>query len=83
METIAQRKPTMFRLKTDLIERLKVLASKQNRSLNNYVECVLMDVAYNEPNEETIAAMKEAKDGKNLTPVDVSSFESFIKSLEE
>ena len=45
MEAVIERKQTAFRLATDLIERLKVLAKKDNRSLNNYVESVLMDIA--------------------------------------
>ena len=44
METIAlDRKQTAFRLRKDLLERLKIAARKENRSLNNYVESVLMD----------------------------------------
>ena len=34
------------------------------RSLNNYVECLLLDAVYHEPNETTKAALKEAKSGK-------------------
>ncbi|MCQ2052146.1 MAG: toxin-antitoxin system HicB family antitoxin [Bacteroidaceae bacterium] len=56
----AQKKQTAFRLDGDLLERLRVKARRENRSLNNYVERVLMAVAYDEPNEITIAAMKEA-----------------------
>ncbi|MDE6693014.1 MAG: ribbon-helix-helix protein, CopG family [Muribaculaceae bacterium] len=41
----------MFRLSVDLIERIKEMAKREHRSLNNFVECVLLDVAYNEPNE--------------------------------
>ena len=83
METIAlDRKQTAFRLRKDLLERLKIAARKENRSLNNYVESVLMNAVYREPNDETLAAMKEAEEGKNLTKVDTSSFESFLKSLE-
>lgn len=83
MKTIAlDRKQTAFRLRKDLLERLKIAARKENRSLNNYVESVLMDAVYREPNDETLAAMKEAEEGKNLTKVDTSSFESFLKSLE-
>lgn len=44
---------------TDLVNRLKVLAKKDNRSLNNYVENVLLAVAYDEPNETTKAAIKQ------------------------
>ncbi len=76
------RKPTMFRLKADLVERLKIAAKLENRSLNNYVESVLMDIVYHEPNAETRAAIKEAKRGNNLPPIDTSSFEAFCKSLE-
>lgn len=56
MNTIAfDRKQTAFRLRTDLLDRLKVAAKKENRSLNNYVESVLLDAVYREPNEETLA----------------------------
>ena len=83
MDTITlDRKQTAFRLRKDLLERLKIEARKENRSLNNYVESVLLDAVYREPNEETLAAMEEARNGKNLTKVDTSSLESFLKSLE-
>lgn len=72
----------MFRLRADLVERLKQLAAKDNRSLNNYVETILMDVAYNTPNETTVAAMKEARNQANLTTVDMSSYEAFLNSLD-
>ncbi len=71
----------MFRLRTELLDRLKQLAAKDNRSLNNYVETILMDVAFNTPNATTIAAMKEAKEESNLTTVDMSNYDSFLKSL--
>ena len=83
MEAAIQKKPTMFRLNVDLIERLKELAKREHRSLNNFVECVLLDVAYNEPNEETKAAIEEARSGKlrNVAPVDTSSVEGMFKSM--
>ena len=43
MDTTIERKQTAFRLRTDLLERLKIMASRSNRSLNNFVECMLMD----------------------------------------
>ena len=56
MNTVAfDRKQTAFRLRTDLLDRLKVAAKKENRSLNNYFESVLLDAVYREPNEETLA----------------------------
>ena len=80
METLEKRKQTSFRLREDLLNRLQVLAKKENRSLNNFVESALMGAVYNEPNAETIAAIEEAKTEKNLRVVDTSSFENFIKS---
>ena len=38
-----------------------------------------LDAVFDEPNDETLAAMKEAD---NLTKVDMSNYESFLKSLE-
>lgn len=72
----------MFRLRSELVDRLKELAARDNRSLNNYVETILMDVAYNTPNAKTIAAIKEAQDESTLTAVNMDSYDSFIKSNE-
>lgn len=82
MEAAINRKSAMFRLRTELLERLKQLAARDNRSLNNYVETILMDVAFNTPNATTIAAMNEAQKDANLTTVDLSNFDSFLKSLD-
>mgnify|MGYP002673417103 FL=1 len=75
------KKATAFRLNADLVARLKVLAKKDNRSLNNYVENVLMSVAYNEPNETTRAALKEAAGNKNLEEFDFEAFKKYVASL--
>ena len=82
MNTVAvDRKQTAFRLRTDLLDRLKVAAKKENRSLNNFVESVLLDAVYREPNEETLAAMKDAKENKNLETLDLDNFEKYVESL--
>lgn len=82
MDTITlDRKQTAFRLRTDLLDRLKIAARKENRSLNNYVESVLLDAVHREPNDETLAAMKEAKENKNLETLNLDSFEEFVESL--
>ena len=80
---IALKKNQSFRLSVELIDRLKQLAKRQNRSLNNYVETVLLDVAYHEPNAETLAAMKEAEsDAMNDVPsLEMSSIEAMEKSM--
>lgn len=80
---IALKRNQSFRLPIDLIERLKLLAKRENRSLNNYVETLLLDAAYHEPNAETIAAMKEAESGilREEKPLDLSSIEAMEKSM--
>lgn len=77
------KKQTAFRLDSDLLDALKTAAKREHRSLNNFVECILREVIYNEPNEETKEAIAEARAGKNLKDVDMSSFESFMKSCNE
>lgn len=72
----------MFRLREELIDRLKQLAASDNRSLNNYVETILMDVAYSTPNATTRAAIAEAHSDENLTTVNIDSYELFLRSLD-
>ena len=82
MNTVAvDRKQTACRLRTDLLDRLKVAAKKENRSLNNFVESVLLDAVYREPNEETLTAMKDAKENGNLETLDLDNFEKYVESL--
>ena len=59
------RKKVSFRLNVDLLEELKRKAANANCSLNSYVEDVLLDDVYYEPNEETRAAIMEAKNRKS------------------
>jgi len=61
MATTTVRRPASFRLRTDLLERLKRNAMREHRTLNNYVESVLLDFVYDEPNEVTKAAIEEAQ----------------------
>ncbi len=82
MDTAIQKKAQSFRLPVDLIERLKKLARQQNRSLNNFVECALIDIAYSEPNAETRAALEEARTGKLQGTLDVSCVEAMYKSMD-
>lgn len=81
METTIDRKQTAFRLRTDLLSRLKQEARKENRSLNNFVENALMSLFYNEPNEATKAAIQEAKAGEFAGTIDMTDFDSFMKSV--
>lgn len=70
-------------VKSRVADRLKQLAKRQNRSLNNYVETLLLDAAYHEPNETTLAAMEEVRSGKlrDTQALDLSSIESMEKSM--
>lgn len=80
---IALKKNQSFRLSVELIDRLKQLAKRQNRSLNNYVETVLLDAAYHEPNAITLEAMEEAASGRlrNEPALNLSSIEAMEKSM--
>ena len=57
MATIV-RKPASFRLRADLLEGLKRNAARENRTLNNYVESVLLDIVYHEPNQPRLPLRK-------------------------
>ncbi len=81
MATSVVRKPASFRLRVDLLEKLKLKAEKENRTLNNYVESVLLGIVYDEPNEVTKAAIKEAKSGKNPNKV-YDSVDDLFKDLD-
>lgn len=73
----------MFRLDAELVDKLKEMARREHRSLNNFVECLLMDAACYEPNAETKAAIEEARSGKlkDEPSVDTSSVEAMFKSM--
>ena len=84
MQTIERTKTkrqTAFRLDNALLERLRIKAKLEHRSLNNYVETILYSVAYDEPNELTLKAMKEAMEEKNLETLDLDKWDEYIASL--
>ena len=81
MEATIVRTQTAFRLSNELLKRLKIEARKQNRSLNNFVESVLMDAVYRTPNAKTMAAVKEARENDNLETINLDNLEGFIDSL--
>ena len=83
MATYIIRKPASFRLRADLLEGLKRNAVRENRTLNNYVESVLLDIVHPEPNTVTMAAIKEVKSGKNPQKVYTDVDEMFNDILSE
>ena len=81
MTIVIETKQTAFRLSTSLLNKLREAAERENRSLNNYVESVLMDAVNSNPNKLTLAAMKEARENRDLETLDVDNLESVIASL--
>ena len=83
METTIRRKQTSFRLRTDLLEEMKNAAKRENRTLNNYLESLLLNYFYSEPNEVTKAAIEEAMSGHNRNKVYTNIDEMFDDILNE
>lgn len=83
MDIALEKKAHVFRLPVFLLDKLKELAAKDRRSLNNYVEGILLDALYHEPNEVTMQAMKEveSKSLDNEPNIDLSSIEAMDRSL--
>ena len=81
MGVVIERKQTAFRLSTSLLNKLREAAERENRSLNNYVESVLMDAVNSNPNKLTLAAMKEARENRDLETLEVNNLDSLIASL--
>lgn len=83
MEAAIHKTPTTFLLSSDLVNRLKSMAKGEHSSLNSYVERILLNIAYSEPNADTLAAIDEARSGKlrNMPELDLSSIEAMEKSM--
>ena len=84
METTIIRRPASFRLRADLLEDLKRNAARENCTLNKYVESVLLDFMYEEPNETTKAAIRDAMTRKEYPAEELyNSAEEMFKALNE
>lgn len=81
MDTTSARKQTSFRLNPELLDTLRIEAKRHNRSLNNFVESILMAFIAEKPNKITLAAMREAENGDNLETLDLDNFKNFVDSL--
>lgn len=83
METTIRRKQTSFRLRTDLLEEMKTAAERENRTLNNYLESLLLNYFYSEPNEVTRAAIEEAMSRKEYPEGEIyNSVDELFKALD-
>jgi hypothetical protein len=81
METKVLKEQVALGLDEVLVSRLRTEAERANRSLSDYVECILMNSVYREPNEITLEAVKEARSGKFAGTIDMSNFDAFMKSV--
>ena len=71
MDTMIERKQqTSFRLRASLMERLRAEARYEHRSLTNLVETLLDEALKHRPNPETLAAIEEARSGKEMETYD-------------
>lgn len=76
-----QRTRAYLRLRPQLVERLRTEASKRHTSFNSYVERILADAVFDEPNAETVAAIEESRRGEYAGIVQTSSFDAFKRSM--
>jgi hypothetical protein len=70
---------TAFRLDEKLIEDLKNEAKRHKRSLNNYVELVLSKIVEKKPNDETVQAINDALEDRNIERI--NDVDDFLNSL--
>jgi len=70
---------TALRFDEDLLKLIKEKAKAQRRSLNNYIENLLYKEIGNIPNDETIEAINEAHNSKNLKPIE--DLDTFLEAL--
>lgn len=82
MNIAIEKKTHVFRFPAFLMDKLKELAQKDRRSLNNYVEGLLLDAVFNEPNTTTEASLQDAREGKTEGPIDTSSVDAMLKSMD-
>ena len=66
-----------------MLEEMKSAAERENRTLNNYLESLLLNYFYSEPNEVTKAAIEEAMSGHNRNKVYTNIDEMFDDILNE
>ncbi|MEL7598725.1 MAG: toxin-antitoxin system protein [Proteiniphilum sp.] len=82
IEVLNKKKQTAFRLNEQLLVKLKKAAKKENRSLSNYVECILYESLERTPNIITRNSMKDAEGGIELEKLNLDSLEDFTKNLD-
>ncbi len=79
MTTKTKIKQTAFRFDEELLALVKEKADAQKRTLNNYIEILLLKDVGKIPNEETKLAIAEVMSGKKLE--EIIDIDSFMDSL--
>lgn len=79
MTTKSKIKQTAFRFDEELLALVKEKADAQKRTLNNYIEVLLLKDVGKIPNEETKLAIAEVMSGKKLE--EITDIDSFMDSL--
>lgn len=69
---------TAFRFDKDLLELVKEKAKAQRRSLNNYLEILMLRDVGNIPNDETKEAIEEARKGNLET---IESLDNWLETI--
>lgn len=64
-----------------MLDTLKQRAKENNSSLNSYVVGLLSDMVCDKPNPVTMAAIEEARSGKELETLDLDNFKQYVASL--
>ena len=70
---------TALRFDKELLELVRAKAAAEKRSLNNYIEYLLYREVGDIPNEETEKAIDEARNNKNLKPI--NNLDQFLEDL--
>lgn len=80
---VQEKKLTSIRLNKILYAHLQKKARTENRSVNNYIETLLLENSnFYEPNEETVAAVNEARESiANNTGKGHKNSDSLMKAL--
>lgn len=92
MKSSTIRVPASFRFQASLLDELKEKAKASNRSLNNYVECLLMDILGNSDKDDELVitpelqkkidkARKEHENGETLRFENADAAIKWIDSL--
>ena len=91
---LAVKKVHSFRISVELLERLKKLAKRENRTLNNYVETALCDLVEEEEFESDFSneftpelkkklaeAEQRRKEGKSIALKSSEDIDTYFASL--